>query len=500
MWDQAPRASREAGQAAGPGRRTRGQRAGGGRGLARDRPPGPRRSSWPARGAALGVAGFCVAYSFWGEKVLSPEGTAAWLQVESLRLYLTRSDPDDDDLPTDRFGEYTAWAVALSATEEWARLASRITDTTRTPVQPVATDTTGVLDQFYWIRHANIGMALTTSCAATTLPAAGRVVGVVLGREQLQRRLPQQQFEQRRERLGRRWRRLAGEPLRRFRARRSRQGPRSGRRAGGGGAWPEQARDDGDPSASRHRRRDAGPGRRGRGGLDVPRCPCRRQRAGSRRCGWRQPSPTTAAPRWSRSSTTTSAPTVGTASSATSPNCAPTRRSRSTPPTRRDDVEISVLEGTTPQIRIGDPLKEVTGLDRYVIRYTLDGVVSDGDLAWDAVGTGWDVPIDDVEVYVLATATGEPGERSVRGRHVRIDELVHDLAGRGGAPRGHRHEPRRARRHHRLRRRRRHGPRSRSGAAVPPRYPGLQQHRPAPARRPGRSPHDSWWAWSPGGC
>jgi uncharacterized membrane protein YgcG len=119
-------------------------------------------------GAALGVAGFCVKYSFWGEKVLTPEGTAAWLQVESLRLYLTRSDPDDDDLPTDRFGEYTAWAVALSATEEWARLASRITDTTRAPVQPVSTDTTGVLDQFYWIRHANIGMALTTSCAATT--------------------------------------------------------------------------------------------------------------------------------------------------------------------------------------------------------------------------------------------------------------------------------------------------------------------------------------------
>ena len=119
-------------------------------------------------GAALGVAGFCVSYSSWGEKVLSPEGTAAWLQVESLRLYLTRSEPDDDDLPTDRFGEYAAWAVALSASEEWTRLASRITDTTRAPVQPVSTDTTGVFDQFYWIRHANIGMALTASCAATS--------------------------------------------------------------------------------------------------------------------------------------------------------------------------------------------------------------------------------------------------------------------------------------------------------------------------------------------
>ena len=119
-------------------------------------------------GAALGVAGFCVTLAFWGENVLSPEGTAAWLQVESLRLYFTRSDPDDDDLPTDRFDEYTAWAVALSATEEWARLASRITDTTRTPVQPAATDTTGLYDRFYWIRHAYIGQALTASCSATT--------------------------------------------------------------------------------------------------------------------------------------------------------------------------------------------------------------------------------------------------------------------------------------------------------------------------------------------
>ena len=61
-------------------------------------------------------------------------------------------------------------------------------------------------------------------------------------------------------------------------------------------------------------------------------------------------------------------------------------------PDAPDDVEISALEGFTPQIRIGDPLQEVTGLHRYVIRYTLDGVVSDGDLAWDAVGTSQPVP------------------------------------------------------------------------------------------------------------
>jgi uncharacterized membrane protein YgcG len=117
-------------------------------------------------GAALGVAGFCVAFAFWGERVLTPEGTAAWLRVEALRRYLTGPEADDD-LPTERLGEYAAWAVALGASEQWARLASRITATTRKPVEPSATGTTGVFDELYWIRHRYIGQTLNQSCAAS---------------------------------------------------------------------------------------------------------------------------------------------------------------------------------------------------------------------------------------------------------------------------------------------------------------------------------------------
>lgn len=123
-----------------------------------------------AGGAALGTAGLCVRFAFWGENVLTPEGTAAWLQVESLRQFFlqTRGRVADADLPTDRLGEYTAWAVALSASPQWSRMAARIADTTRTPVEPAATDTTRVLDEFYWIRHASLASTLATSCSASS--------------------------------------------------------------------------------------------------------------------------------------------------------------------------------------------------------------------------------------------------------------------------------------------------------------------------------------------
>ena len=81
----------------------------------------------------------------------------------------------------------------------------------------------------------------------------------------------------------------------------------------------------------------------------------------------------------------------------------------------------------------------MTGRHRYVLTYTLDGVLSGNALAWDAVGTGWDVPIDDVRVHVSAPAelaqgrcsAGEPGstescdvERAEPGHLVaRVDGL-----------------------------------------------------------------------------
>ncbi|MGY2082822.1 DUF2207 domain-containing protein [Blastococcus sp. SYSU DS0539] len=104
-------------------------------------------------------------------------------------------------------------------------------------------------------------------------------------------------------------------------------------------------------------------------------------------------------------------------------------------PDAPDDVTVT----EAGEIRIGDPDRTVTGRHRYVLRYTLDGVASGDALAWNAVGTGWDVPIDDVRVHVSAPAelaqgrcsAGEPGstepcdvEQAEPGRLVaRVDAL-----------------------------------------------------------------------------
>jgi hypothetical protein len=37
-----------------------------------------------------------------------------------------------------------------------------------------------------------------------------------------------------------------------------------------------------------------------------------------------------------------------------------------------------------------------------VLTYTIDGVVRAGRLAWNAVGTAWRAPVDNVEVHVTA--------------------------------------------------------------------------------------------------
>ena len=76
-------------------------------------------------------------------------------------------------------------------------------------------------------------------------------------------------------------------------------------------------------------------------------------------------------------------------------------------PDAPDDVVVSTTG--TPQIRVGEPDRTVSGLHRYVVTYTVDGVVSGGRLAWDAVGTTWTAPIDHVEVHVTApTALDAP--------------------------------------------------------------------------------------------
>jgi uncharacterized membrane protein YgcG len=53
-------------------------------------------------------------------------------------------------------------------------------------------------------------------------------------------------------------------------------------------------------------------------------------------------------------------------------------------------------------IRVGDPERTVSGLHRYVLEYRVTGVTSGDRLAFDAVGTAWDVPVDRADVRLTA--------------------------------------------------------------------------------------------------
>lgn len=55
------------------------------------------------------------------------------------------------------------------------------------------------------------------------------------------------------------------------------------------------------------------------------------------------------------------------------------------------------------ELKIGDPNTTITGRHRYQLEYGHDGLLSSTDhLAWDAVGAGWTVPVDQTEVHVVA--------------------------------------------------------------------------------------------------
>jgi hypothetical protein len=86
---------------------------------------------------------------------------------------------------------------------------------------------------------------------------------------------------------------------------------------------------------------------------------------------------------------------------------------------RLDDIEVdagpdtpSAVERTSEageeHLRIGDPDRTITGAHTYEISYRVAGALNAFDdhveLYWDAVGTGWDVPIDRASVTVDAPA------------------------------------------------------------------------------------------------
>ena len=63
-------------------------------------------------------------------------------------------------------------------------------------------------------------------------------------------------------------------------------------------------------------------------------------------------------------------------------------------------LDSPVLSGA--RLRIGNPDETVSGQKQYVISYDLDTLQRQGQLGWNAVGTGWPVVIDKATVNVVA--------------------------------------------------------------------------------------------------
>lgn len=88
-------------------------------------------------------------------------------------------------------------------------------------------------------------------------------------------------------------------------------------------------------------------------------------------------------------------------------------------------TEVTSEDGVTT-IQVGDPDTEVSGRHTYVLSYRVAGVADPGTgadrLAWNAVGTDWEVPVDRVAVRLAGPpgavpvggdcAVGEPGDRT----------------------------------------------------------------------------------------
>ena len=126
-------------------------------------------------GGAMAGAGLAGAGRGWELRVLTPAGSASWLQVESLRQFLAQQPPTavDHVITSGRIGRYTAWAVALGEAERWSQLASRISGSLSWP-----DDTRGLLYAGYapmFVAHC------CTSSMASPASSTGGGGGVSVG-------------------------------------------------------------------------------------------------------------------------------------------------------------------------------------------------------------------------------------------------------------------------------------------------------------------------------
>ena len=76
--------------------------------------------------------------------------------------------------------------------------------------------------------------------------------------------------------------------------------------------------------------------------------------------------------------------------------------------TAPDDVLLQDF-GAQTRIRIGAPDKTVSNRHTYEIDYPLPEVAPERRLNWNAVGTAWEVGLDDIEIHVVTPfAVTEP--------------------------------------------------------------------------------------------
>jgi hypothetical protein len=85
------------------------------------------------------------------------------------------------------------------------------------------------------------------------------------------------------------------------------------------------------------------------------------------------------------------------------PGLDPTAPIEVSSPSAPDEFVVQAGDGGETRIRIGDPGRTISGRHRYRIDYPVDIGAGGGRLAWDAVGTGWSVDMDAVEIHL----TGE---------------------------------------------------------------------------------------------
>jgi len=89
------------------------------------------------------------------------------------------------------------------------------------------------------------------------------------------------------------------------------------------------------------------------------------------------------------------------------------------------DTQVSHPYGAAA-IRIGNPDRTVTGRHRYVIEYRITGVVAGDQLAFNAIGSEWKVPIDEADIkmaapYALSAVRCNQGASFATTRCDRVD-------------------------------------------------------------------------------